>query len=167
MKAAGKVALWIAASVTFLISLVALFSSATDCYIYRNHAKYVQEDFIISGTRMVASAGDDGTDYYLQGSSGSQVYEFAIDSSDYGKYSSPAMIGKAIQVFRHPELFSIAVQKRSLNVIFAEEWSDLDGLEVSARSTLWIGLFSLLLSCAFYLVAKLAFPPLTSQAERD
>src|SRR5690606_2171759 len=142
------------------------FSSASEWFLYHNYSKYIKQDFVISGARMVASPGDGGTDYYLKGSSGDKNYEFAIDSASYEQYSSPTMIGKTIQVFRNPESLSIEIQKRSLNVIFAEAWRDIDDIRVSARSTLWIGVFSLMFSCLFYYVDKLAIPPPTNQAEQ-
>lgn len=163
MKAALKMALWIAALVALFVSAVALFSSASEWGLYHNYSKYIKEDFVISGTRMAASPGDGGTDYYLQGASADQIYEFAIGFPDYEQYSSPTMIGKTIQVFRNPEPISIAFQKRSLNVIFAEAWRDLDDIRVSARSTLLVGAFSLVFACLFYFVARLALPPLTTR----
>jgi hypothetical protein len=163
MKAAIKIALWLATAVGLVIAIVAGLSSASEWFILLNHGGYQREDFVVIGTRMSPSSSDNGSDYYLRGTTKDNEFEFAIDASDYERFSPPHSKSKVVQIYRNPELLSVAFQKRSLNVIFAEEWRDASELEVSARSTLWIAIFSLLISIVFWLTAKLALPPILNR----
>jgi hypothetical protein len=163
MKSALKITLWLMAGAGAFFATVAGLSSASEWMLLRNYHGYEKSDFVISGTRMRPSAGDGGSDYYLRGVGGNDEFEFAIDASDYERFSQPGFKGRVVQIYRNSEMASIAFQKRSLNVIFAEEWRDLSEVEISARSTLWLAIISFLLSVAFYLTARLALPPLLKQ----
>ena len=168
MKAALKITLWLIAGAGAFFAVVAGLSSASEWMLLHNYQGYKKSDFVISGTRMGPSTGDEGSNYYLQGAAGDDEFEFAIDASDYERFSQPDFKGTVVQIYRNSEMASIAFQKRSLNVIFAEEWRDLSELEISARSTRWLSIISFLLSVAFYLTARLALPPLLNQnAEQD
>lgn len=168
MKVALKIILWLVAALGLFFAITAGLSSASQWFLLRNHDGYVKEHFVVSGTRMSPSSGDQGSDYYLRGKTEDDEFEFAIEASDYERFSQPGSKGEVVEIYRNSEMLSVAFQKQSLNVIFAEQWRDASELEVSARSTLWLAIVSLLLSSVFYLIARLALPPiLKPKAEQD
>ena len=141
--------------VSFLIfATIAGFSSTREWIILNNISGYQKEDFTITGTRVVHGIGDDGTDYYLLGHGAQGECEFAISAGRYETLSSATAVGQKVTVFRSPSMPSIAFQKESVSVIFEEDWRDRAEVAISAKSTMWIGVFSMLVAILAFVSAR-------------
>ena len=61
MNAALKITLWLMAGAGAFFAVVAGLSSASEWMLLHNYQGYKKLDFVIGGTRMGPSAGDDGS----------------------------------------------------------------------------------------------------------
>ena len=103
---------------------------------------------------VVGEAYKSGSDYHLRGTVKDDKFEFIIDDSYYKRYSSSDSKGKVVEIYRNPEMPSLAFQQKSLNVIFAKQWRDSSELKVSAKSSLWIAIILLFVSSIFYVTSR-------------
>ncbi|MGE9270365.1 MAG: hypothetical protein ACQKBU_06135 [Verrucomicrobiales bacterium] len=151
-----KVTLCLIAIAGAFFAVLAGLSSASDWLILHHYQGYERSEFTITGTRMSPSGGSRSPDYYLRGTTKGDEFEFTIDSQTYRRFSQLDDEAAVIQIYRNPEMASVAFQRRSLNVLLADEWRDRSELEISAKSTLSLAIGSLFLSVVVSLTAKLA-----------
>jgi hypothetical protein len=148
-----KIVLQIIGGSFLIFATIAGFSSAREWIILNNLSGYHKENLTITGTRVGHGTGD-GTDYYLLGHGERGEYEFAISAGRYETFSSATAVGQKITVFRNPSMPSIAFQKESVNVIFEEDWRDRADVEVSAKSTMWMGAIAMLVAIPAFVSAR-------------
>jgi len=151
-----KVMLKIVGCILIFFAIAAGFGSAKDWLVLRNLAGYEKDHFTIMGTRVVQGTGDEGTNYYLRGRGQKDDYEFVISAARYETLS--AAVGEKITVFRNPSMPAIALQMESASVIFEDQWRDRKELEVSAKSTMWMGVMAMLAGVSAFVFAKVFFP---------
>ena len=149
-----KIILQIIGGIFLIFALVAGFSSAKDWLILNKLSGYERDQFTITGVRVSHGTGDAGTDYYLQGHGGRGEYEFAISAARYESLSSDTAVGQKIIVFRNPSMASLSLQKESINVFFEDDWRDREEVEVSAKSTMWMGLITTSVAAFAFVFAR-------------
>ncbi len=159
-----KVILKIVGGVLILFAIAAGFGSARDWLVLRNLSGYEKDHFTIMGTRVIQGTGDEGTHYYLQGRGRKGEYEFVISAARYEALSGA--VGEEITVFRNSSMPAIALQRESVSVIFGDEWRDGKEVEVSAKSTMWIGVMAMLAGVSAFVFAKVRFTHQADGGER-
>lgn len=149
-----KIILQIIGGIFLVFALVAGFSSAKDWLILNKLSGYEKDQFTITGVRVSHGTGDAGTDYYLQGHGGRGEYEFAISAARYETLSSATAVGRKIIVFRNPSMASLSFQKESVNVFFEDDWREPEEVELSAKSTMWMGLIAMSVAAFAFVFAR-------------
>ena len=135
-----KIVLSIVGGILIFFAIAAGISCAREWLVLRNLSNYQKEEFSITGARVAYRTGPEGTDYFLKGQSKKGEYEFPISAARYENLSSAAAEGRKIILYRNPSMPSLALQKKSLHVLFEDEWRNREEVEISAKSTLWMTL---------------------------
>ncbi|MBK1880843.1 hypothetical protein JIN85_00370 [Luteolibacter pohnpeiensis] len=162
MKAILKIFLWILTALAGFFSLFVGATSASDWFVIRHYDDYIKQDLVVHGVSK--ESNPDGTSgYRLEGFIGSESITFSVDSSKYEYFSQPKARGEVVQIYRNPKAMSVTFQQKSLNVIFADEWRDLEPLVISARSTMWIAIALFSVAAVLWIIARFALPPIHSR----